>query len=299
MEKHKDVRASAIRPFDGRRFRVERFGPTLPSCQSVAFGAGLFQLVFIEGGLGSCRIGAETLTAGPGDLFVVSPGQQHDLTGLDDTTNWVISFGVDALGFASRHRDATSLIVDDLFLNAFLNPERLAAANRCAVALEERRRWLARLASLEGELRSQAAGSNAAAHALLELLLIDVVRTIRPLAGSVSPHVSPHSSPILVSVFRFIDRRFRFPIGLADVAKAVARSPSYLTELVRRETGRTVLQWIIERRMAEARRLLLESNTRVKVIGQAIGYDDPGHFIRLFSRLHDLPPQQWRLARRG
>ncbi|MBA3892411.1 MAG: helix-turn-helix transcriptional regulator [Gemmatimonadales bacterium] len=287
--------ALAIRPSDGRRFRVERFSPPLQSRQSVAFGAGLFQLVFIEGGRGSCRFGTEILTAGPGDLFVVAPGQRYDLTGLDETTNWVISFGVDALGFASRHGDATSLIADDLFLTAFLNPERLAAGNRCAVALEERLRWLARLANLERELRSQAVGSNAAAHALLELLLIDVVRAIRPLLGS----VSLQSCPVLVSVFRFIDRRFRFPIGLADVAKAVARSPSYLTELVRRETGRTVLQWIIERRMAEARRLLLGSDIRVKAIGQAIGYGDAGHFIRLFSRLHNLPPQQWRLAQRG
>ncbi len=287
--------ALAIRPADGRQFSVERFTPAVPSCHSAACGTSLFQLVFIEGGRGWCRIGTETVVAASGDLLVVGPGQQHDPSGLHDTTNWVISFGVGAVGYAPRHGEATALIADDLFLTTFLSPELRPAGNRCAVPLEDRLRWLARLASLDRELHSQALGSNAAAHALLELLLIDVVRAVRPLLGA----VSPQSCPVLVSVFRFIDRRFRFPIGLADVAKAVARSPSYLTELVRRETGRTVLQWIIERRMAEARRLLLGSDARVKVIGQAIGYDDAGHFIRLFSRHHSLPPQQWRLARRG
>lgn len=285
----------AIRPSEGRQFRVERVAPRLRSCHPAASGSSLFQLVFIEDGRGTYRIGTENLAAGPGDLFFIAPGQQHDPAGLGDTTSWVIIFGVDALGLASRHGTATSLIADDLFLTAFLGPERRPAGNRCAVPLEDRLRWLARLASLKGELRSQAVGSSLAAHALLQLLLIDVVRAIRPLGGA----VSPQRCPVLVSVFRFIDRRFRFPIGLADVAKAVARSPSYLTDLVRRETGRTVLQWIIERRMAEARRLLLESDVRVKAIGQAIGYDDAGHFIRLFSRSHDLPPQRWRLARRG
>lgn len=287
--------ALAIRPFDGRQFRVEHFAPASRSCHFAAPGCSLFQLVFIEGGRGTCRIGTEIHAAGPGDLFVIPPGQQHDSTGLGDTTNWVITFGIDALGLATRYGNATSLIADDLFLTAFLNPERLPAGNRCVVALEARLRWLARLASLEHELRSQALGSYAAAQALLELVLIDVVRAIRPSLGA----VSPQSCPVLVSVFRFIDQRFRFPIGLADVAKAVARSPSYLTDLVRRETGRTVLQWIIERRMAEARRLLLASDARVKTIGQTVGYDDAGHFIRLFSRLHNLTPQQWRLARRG
>lgn len=289
------MRTPTIRPSDGRQFRVENSLASSRSWHPAAANSCLFQLVYIEGGRGSYRIGTTTLAAEPGDLFVIAPGQQHDPTGLGDTTNWVITFGVDALGIASRRGNAASRIADDLFLTAFLTPELRPAGNRCAVPFEDRWRWLARLASLKSELRSQALGASVAAHALLELLLIDVVRAIRPLVGA----VSPESCPVLVSVFRFIDRRFRSPIGLADVAKAVARSPSYLTDLVRRETGRTVLQWIIERRMAEARRLLLESDARVKAIGHAIGYDDAGHFIRLFSRSHDLPPQQWRLARRG
>lgn len=285
---------SAIRPIDGRQFRVERFVPSLGSSPPDA-NRGLFQLVYIEAGRGSCRIGATNLAAEAGDLFVIAPGQQHDPTGLGNTTSWVITFGVGALGITSRRGNDASLLADDLFLTAFLSPELRSSSNRRAVPPEARPRWLARLASLDDELRSRAVGASAAAHALLELLLIDVVRAIRPpiTAGS------PETCPILVGVFRFIDRRFRSPIGLADVAKAVGRSPSYLTDLVRRQTGRTVLQWIIERRMAEARRLLLESDASVKAIGIAIGYDDAGHFSQLFSRSHDQPPQQWRLARRG
>ena len=38
-------------------------------------------------------------------------------------------------------------------------------------------------------------------------------------------------------------------------------SPGHLTTVVRRKTGRTVLEWIAERRMAEARRLLVEIPT--------------------------------------
>ncbi len=283
-----------IPPSEGHHFRVERFAPALGSSFLTAHGDSMFQLVFVEDGRGTCRIGAETLAAGPGDLFLIAPGQWHDPAGLGGTTNWVIIFGLDGLGLGSRLGVAASLIADGLFLTAFLGPKRWAWGNRCAVPLDDRLGWLARLTSLKGELRSQAVGSSMAAYALLELLLIDVVRALGPPMA-----VSPQSSSVLVNVFRFIDRRFRFPIGLADVARAVARSPSYLTDLVRRQTGRTVLQWIIERRMAEARRLLLESDARVKAIGRAIGYDDAGHFIRLFSRTHDLPPQQWRLARRA
>lgn len=133
--------------------------------------------------------------------------------------------------------------------------------------------------------------AGAATHALLNLLLFDISRAAAQVGTEA---VSPHTGPLLLRVFSFIEERYRTPIGLADVAKAVARSPSYLTDLVRRQTGRTVLQWIIHRRMAEARRLLLDPRMRVKDVGPRIGYDDVGHFIRLFRRLNGQTPQQWR-----
>ncbi|MEO6056902.1 MAG: AraC family ligand binding domain-containing protein, partial [Gemmatimonadales bacterium] len=168
--------ALAIRPDDRRQLRVERFTPTLQSCESAAFGVGRFHLVFIEDGRGFCSIDARTHPARAGDLFLVAPGQRHDPVGLDETTNWVVSFGIDILGCGARLAEITSRIADGLFLTAFLNPEPPVPAQSFAVPLEERLRWLARLASLDRELRSRAVGSYSAAHAHLELLLIDVVR---------------------------------------------------------------------------------------------------------------------------
>lgn len=73
----------------------------------------------------------------------------------------------------------------------------------------------------------------------------------------------------------------------------------YLTDLVRRETGRTVLNWILERRMAEARCLLLETARSVNQIAEAVGYLDTGYFIRLFRRSNGKTPQAWRLLHRN
>lgn len=102
------------------------------------------------------------------------------------------------------------------------------------------------------------------------------------------------SQPLLNHVFRFIDINYQQSISLREVAEAVGRSPAYLTDLVRRETGKTVLSWIIERRMAEARRLLVETNQSVERIAEAVGYFDRRHFSRQFLRLHNAAPQAWR-----
>lgn len=103
-----------------------------------------------------------------------------------------------------------------------------------------------------------------------------------------------HPQPLLLNVFRFIEEHYQESISLRDVAVAVGRSPAYLTDLVRQKTGKTVLAWIIECRMAEARRLLLETSQTIEQIAEAAGYFDRRHFSRQFLRCHGTTPQAWR-----
>jgi len=143
-------------------------------------------------------------------------------------------------------------------------------------------------------LCDQALGFTEAARALLMLLLIDAARLTTPQL----PKCSVQYRTLLTNLFRFIETNYCNPIGLQEVAKAVNLSPAYLTDLVRRETGRTVLKWIVDRRMAKARCLLLETDQSVNQIAQTLGYFDPGHFIRLFRRTNGTTPQAWRLQHR-
>jgi AraC-like DNA-binding protein len=103
---------------------------------------------------------------------------------------------------------------------------------------------------------------------------------------------------LITDALRFIDDNYRRPITLADVAKAVKRSRAYLTDLMHRDTGQTVGAWITERRMAEARRLLLETDMDIARIARSVTFLDGPYFRRLFKRMHGMPPGEWRAARR-
>lgn len=103
----------------------------------------------------------------------------------------------------------------------------------------------------------------------------------------------------LTKVFQFIEANYHQSIGLNEVAQAFGYSPSYLTGLVRRQTGQTVNDWIIERRMAAAQALLLESNQSVNQIAEAVGYQNVGHFFRQFRQRQGTSPQNWRNACRN
>lgn len=106
------------------------------------------------------------------------------------------------------------------------------------------------------------------------------------------------SNSQLNSVFQFIEDNYHQPINLTNVAKAVGYSPAYLTNLTKRYTNITVHGWIVERRMAEARSLLFQTDDPVYQIAAKVGYPDSGHFIRQFRQLHEIPPKAWRDAYR-
>ncbi len=248
-----------------------------------------FEIVYIEAGEGMHGIEDHVVPAKEGDVFLIAPGEIHDTTGLTGACKWVVAFGADALN--PSHTDAITfgMPTDELLLLAFLRPLDIETEHFCVPA-SDRPRWIERFHLLEKELRTRRLGYEEAARSLLVLLLTDIARLA---FNQENPLVLP-SRLLLTQVFRYIDAHFRDAISLREVAATVGHAPAYLTNLVHRETGRTVLEWIVERRMAEARYLLRETNQTIQQIAEVVGYGHTGHFINQFKRLHGMTPHAWR-----
>jgi AraC-like DNA-binding protein len=150
--------------------------------------------------------------------------------------------------------------------------------------------WDTVIQSIEAELATRKEGYRQAALAHLTLLLIDVAR----LADDVVGDLRRSGEPLLAEVFTVIDRRLSEPLSLRDVAGELGMTPGHLTTVVRRRTGRTVQEWITERRMAEARGLLSDTALSVAEIARRVGISDPGYFSRQFRRTHGISPRDWR-----
>lgn len=160
------------------------------------------------------------------------------------------------------------------------------------VPVDRRSLWDNTIRSIETELSVRQEGYRQAALAHLTLLLIELAR----LARDVVADLRRSGEPLLAEVFAVIDQRHGEQLSLRDVAGAVGMTPGHLTTVVRRRTGRTVQEWIIERRMAEARDLLTETDLPVGEVASRVGISDPGYFSRLFSRTHGGSPRQFRAS---
>ncbi|HSJ99770.1 MAG TPA: AraC family transcriptional regulator [Kofleriaceae bacterium] len=249
-----------------------------------------FELVYLEEGRGTHRLGdRDEALISSGDLALIFPGEAHLLKEQPGSRMWTVIFTADALWPKKSDTVAFSRDDEDLLLHLLLR-ETHGATRQLRVPPAERSQWVRDLRRLKAELDARPFGYRAASRALLTLLLLGAARLARE--GGLLTAAPLH--PALGSVFQYIEKRFRSPISLADVAKAVQLSPAYLTDLVRRATGRTVLRWITERRMAEARALLLQSDLVLQEVAYQIGYDDVGHFIRQFRKMHGVPPEKWR-----
>jgi AraC-like DNA-binding protein len=240
-----------------------------------------YELIFIEEGEGWQYLHGKKVQAIPGDLFIMAPGEIHDSRGLVNTKSWIINFKVGNL-------DSLSTPVEAMLLEFF--PPTAPNTRHFHIDQEKHTQLLTNIHHLYDEFRSQALGFGEAIHALLLLLLIDTTRLLAPQLKK-APSLSP---TLLERVFDYIKCNYARQISLCDVARFVGRSPAYLTDLMRRETGKTILNWIIEYRLTEAQFLLLNSNKSIRQIAEAVGYLDTGHFIRQFHRVYGLTPQVWR-----
>lgn len=83
-------------------------------------------------------------------------------------------------------------------------------------------------------------------------------------------------------------------LNLKTVAAATYLSPNYLTHWLRKETGKTFSELVLERRMHLARSLLLNSSKAVGEIATLCGFADEAYFSRRFRQAHGLPPGQFR-----
>ncbi|MEO1625495.1 MAG: helix-turn-helix transcriptional regulator, partial [Bacteroidota bacterium] len=78
------------------------------------------------------------------------------------------------------------------------------------------------------------------------------------------------------------------------LAKQCHLSPNYLSDLLKKETGRTAKDHINDFLVEKAKNLLLSSNDSISGIAYTLGFNYPHYFSRLFKNKTGLTPQQYR-----
>ena len=206
-----------------------------------------------------------------GDAHVVPAGSAHRVYDFGKAAGIAIAFLPSVLEHARELAGALRLVPTPIHVPdaAFASLRRLAQR-------------------MIDETRTPALGSREVLHGLALCVVADLCRA----AGATE---APRSGPVDAAL-AFIERSYARPISLRDVAKAVAISPRHLATRVRRETGRSVGEWLTTFRIARARMLLRTSDLSVDEIAVEVGWSDVTHFIRMFTRHERRTPSAFRRA---
>lgn len=83
-------------------------------------------------------------------------------------------------------------------------------------------------------------------------------------------------------------------LSLSALAKAQGVSAPYLSTVFRRETGKTVSEYVRAKRMERAAHLLATTQLQVQAVAAECGILDLQYFSKLFRRVHGCAPKEYR-----
>jgi AraC-like DNA-binding protein len=98
-------------------------------------------------------------------------------------------------------------------------------------------------------------------------------------------------------IMDFIARHYTQPIALKQIAASVGLSVFRVSHLVKQQTGKTVLQHVLQLRVNKAQQMLEGTSTSCPEIAYAVGFCDQSYFIKHFKRLMGTTPARYRRAR--
>jgi len=84
------------------------------------------------------------------------------------------------------------------------------------------------------------------------------------------------------------------PMSIQDYASELGLTANELRDAVRRTTGSTPHELVLNTRLSSAKVLLAEEDLPVAVVARRVGYDDPAYFSRLFAARVGMSPVAFR-----
>lgn len=145
---------------------------------------------------------------------------------------------------------------------------------------------------IQRELEATTPGHDRAAQHYTGLLGVWLERQSVKAAGDA---VAPDAARRLVARYTAaMEKAFRSGAGVGEIAAELGVTPTHLTRCCRASCGRSAIDLLLDRRIFEARRMLMETKAPVNRIAAELGFTSPAYFTRAFQLRAGLSPTAFR-----
>lgn len=101
-------------------------------------------------------------------------------------------------------------------------------------------------------------------------------------------------SLVVKKVIDYINSHIADTINLTSTAEHFGLSSSYLSRLLRTETGINFVDLVSKARIETAKRLLMDPKNKVNEVGEMVGYKEYAYFYQVFKRLEGQSPKEYK-----
>lgn len=272
---------------EGRDYWVDQF-PLHLAREREAFTLPLHlhtftELQYVAEGKGFHYIGDDRIVAEQGDLFIIPVGTEHVYRPSSPS--------------AKDELIVYNCIFDEQLprqlARAYPLPEGLypllaAGSGRYSHVRDDQGTARRIVEQMYQEYCTRSIGFEVVLYAQLTRLLVCIYRM-----ETSQPHDLPAASGI-GAVLAYIDQHYDQPVTLAQAARLISTSPSYMQKRFKQATGQTFTEYIQNVRIKKSIELLQHPAYSIKEIAGLAGYRDLKFFHALFKKKTGYSPAQYR-----
>ncbi|MEM9325381.1 MAG: AraC family transcriptional regulator [Bacteroidota bacterium] len=241
-----------------------------------------FTVLWVQEGEGTHLIDFNEYALGKDQVFFVAPGQIHQVQTTRRPRGWVMTFHPDFL--IESGIDSGFMTKINLFRQYSDSPPIELIAHERLVKIMD---LLRDCFQDESPYKSEALG------ATLQLFLIECLRQARDR----EPVEDEAKSCVLIDFKNAVDRDFAARHKVSEYAEQLFITPKHLNEVIKSSIGITAKDYIIDRILTEAKRLLIHTNMTVKQIALTLGFSEPLHFNSFFKKRVEQTPLEFRKSK--
>lgn len=232
------------------------------------------EIAYIEKGIAYYNIDMNAVTAKEGEVVIVNPNTLHAVNSSSDypTRIWVLHMN--------------NFVFDGLFPNQLLNDR-----NFIILSLKKH---LSFVDSIVKEMKVLYETDSIQTYEISQLAAASLLRLFYEMQKS-AENVIPDSCPEFAKdIMLYLNENYRKPLTLDDVAGHFHISSSHLSHEFSKYFSISPINYLINRKICEAKWMLISSSMSLEKISLSLGYDNVNHFKNIFAKRTGCSPGEYR-----
>lgn len=249
-----------------------------------------YELIFIEQGSGQHLLNDLSFPYKKGDVFLLTPDDAHEFEIRDFTVFTFVKFTeqlfIEKLEGHERSR-WVDLVKAELQHSTGISGSIIRDAT-------ERKNVFALLQVLKDEYQKKRLHNREVVLQLFGAMLVLICRNLNRDNETVAPGYEKESEKLheILSYIRMnlLDSQ---KMAIDVMASHFHMSPNYISIYVKKHTGISIQQHVMQTRLKMAEQLLAQSQLTIGEIALRLGFNDASHFNKLFKKYKQVSPSEF------